>query len=105
MITRAPYAVVRWTHLPTGVTAQADGYDHARNIHQRVRWAAAMARKHLLAKLCRPEVAPIRRTYQLDPPWDMEPHIRQDGQRFAEGREAVLAVLAGRIPDPAPPRA
>lgn len=96
------FAVVRWTHLPTGVTAQADGYPHARNIRDRVRWASAMARKLLLGKLCRSEVAPIRRSYHIDPWPGVPSFIEQGGVKLAVGREAVLAVLAGRIPEPAP---
>lgn len=96
------FTIVRWTHLPTGVTAQADGEDHARTIHARVRWAHDMARKHLAAKLCRPEVTPIRRTYHLNPPLGLEPFVSQGGVKLAVGREAVLAVLDGRIPEPTP---
>lgn len=96
------YTVVRWTHLPTGITAQADGYPHARNIRDRVRWAGAMARKYILAKLCRAEVTPIRRTYYLDAWPGVPSFVEQGGVKLAVGNEAVLAMLAGRIPEPRP---
>ena len=91
---RAPYAVVRWTHVPTGLTAKADGMLACRNQAKGLRWAQGMARRHLVAKLHRPELTPIRRTYHLDPPWGIEPYIRQDGVMLAQ----TLTILALSTP-------
>lgn len=101
MATRSPYAVVRWTHLPTGHAAQADGMWYCRNQGKALQWAHAMARKHLAAKLRRPDQPAVRRSYHLDPGLGgVEPFVVQGGVRLATGRDNVAAFLAGRIPGP-----
>jgi hypothetical protein len=100
MVTQSPYAVVRWTHLPTGTTAQVDGFLGKRPGNN-LKWAHVMARKHLLAKLCRPAETPaIRRSYYLNPCLGIEPFVIQDGVRLAVGMDEINAMLDGKIPEP-----
>ncbi len=89
------YEGVRYTHLPTGVTAIS------RNCAprgQKWRFYDGAARKLLLARLSRPAgMAPIRRTYDLCPPLGIDPNIRQDGKWLVTGKDAVESILRGAI--------
>jgi hypothetical protein len=64
-------------------------------VGDRMAWYREKAVGLLLARLNRPSQTQIRRTYDLAPPLEIPPNIRQGGRRVATGKHDVQAFLRG----------
>lgn len=94
MMTRLCDAV-RFTHLPTGISATA--YRDCTGM--RGNWVARCsdwALRLLKAKLFSPPISPIKRSYHLHPYLGVEPYVKQGEQVLARGKE-VWEFLDGKL--------
>jgi hypothetical protein len=95
------YFIVRFTHLPSGATAQVDLTYFPRGQRTSMAEGSRLAKRILLSKLYRPAEQPNpQRSYYLNPPWDIEPFVKQGDVRLAVGYGAIRKMLDGFIPPP-----